>query len=330
MILADKIIELRKKEGWSQEELAEKLSVTRQSVSKWEGAQSIPDLDKVVQMSRLFGVTTDYLLKDELEESQPAECDAAPVLRRVTMAQASDYLALRRAAAPKMALATMLCVFSPIALIGLGGLSELSVSAFRITEGAAGGIGLCVLIVLVAIAVALFISCGNKAKEYEFLEKEPFETEYGVTGMVKERQKAFKPAYDRMNLIGTMLCILSVLPLFAAAFSGRDFLAVMAVCVLLALVGIGTYFFVYGGTVNGAMEKLLEEGDYTRDEKSRKNITGPVSVIYWLVVTAIFMLYTFGPNGNGQPKYSWIIWAVAGVLYAAVLAVIRLIKQRNK
>ena len=330
MILADKIIELRKKEGWSQEELAEKLSVTRQSVSKWEGAQSIPDLDKVVQMSRLFGVTTDYLLKDELEESQPAECDAAPVLRRVTMAQASDYLALRRAAAPKMALATMLCVFSPIALIGLGGLSELSVSAVRITEDAAGGIGLCVLIVLVAIAVALFISCGNKAKEYDFLEKEPFETEYGVTGMVKERQKAFKPAYDRMNLTGTMLCILSVLPLFAAAISGWDFLAVMAVCVLLALVGIGTYFFVYGGTVNGAMEKLLEEGDYTRDEKSRKNITGPVSVIYWLVVTAIFVLYTFGPNGNGQPRYSWIIWAVAGVLYAAVLAVIRLIKQRNK
>ena len=329
MILADKIIELRKKEGWSQEELAEKLSVTRQSVSKWEGAQSIPDLDKVVQMSRLFGVTTDYLLKDELEESQPAECDAAPVLRRVTMAQASDYLALRRAAAPKMALATMLCVFSPIALIGLGGLSELSASAVRITEGAAGGIGLRVLIVLVAIAVALFISCGNKAKEYEFLEKEPFETEYGVTGMVKERQKAFKPAYDRMNLIGTMLCILSVLPLFAAAISGWDFLAVMAVCVLLALVGIGTYFFVYGGTVNGAMEKLLEEGDYTRDEKSRKNITGPVSVIYWLVVTAIFMLYTFGPNGNGQPKYSWIIWAVAGVLYAAVLAGIKLIRNRK-
>ena len=67
MILADKIIDLRKKAGWSQEELAEKLAVTRQSVSKWEGAQSIPDMDKVVQMSRLFGVTTDYLLKDEIE-----------------------------------------------------------------------------------------------------------------------------------------------------------------------------------------------------------------------------------------------------------------------
>ena len=60
MILADKIVSLRKKAGWSQEDLAEKLGVTRQSVSKWEGAQSVPDMDKVVMMSRLFGVSTDY------------------------------------------------------------------------------------------------------------------------------------------------------------------------------------------------------------------------------------------------------------------------------
>ena len=66
MILADKIIDLRKKAGWSQDELASKLNVTRQSVSKWEGAQSVPDLEKIVQLSRVFGVSTDYLLKDEL------------------------------------------------------------------------------------------------------------------------------------------------------------------------------------------------------------------------------------------------------------------------
>ena len=66
MILADKIIKLRKKNGMSQEELAEKINVSRQSVSKWEGAQSIPDLDKIIQMSELFGVTTDYLLKNDV------------------------------------------------------------------------------------------------------------------------------------------------------------------------------------------------------------------------------------------------------------------------
>ena len=57
MIFADKVVQLRKKSGWSQEELAEKLNVTRQSVSKWEGAQSIPDLEKILQLAQIFGVT---------------------------------------------------------------------------------------------------------------------------------------------------------------------------------------------------------------------------------------------------------------------------------
>lgn len=64
MIFADKLILLRKKAGWSQEELAEQMNVTRQSVSKWEGAQSIPDLEKIIKLSQLFGVSTDYLLKE--------------------------------------------------------------------------------------------------------------------------------------------------------------------------------------------------------------------------------------------------------------------------
>lgn len=63
-----------------------------------EGAQSVPDMDKVVQMSRLFGVTTDFLLKDELSEEEPAPEGCDSPLRRVTMAEASEYLALRRAA----------------------------------------------------------------------------------------------------------------------------------------------------------------------------------------------------------------------------------------
>lgn len=70
VILADKIIELRKKNGWSQEQLAQKLNVTRQSISKWEGAQSVPDLQKIILLSEIFGVTTDYLIKDEIEEEE--------------------------------------------------------------------------------------------------------------------------------------------------------------------------------------------------------------------------------------------------------------------
>ena len=64
MIFADKLIELRKRSGWSQEELAQQLGVSRQSVSKWEGAQSIPDIDRLLQLSELFGVSVDCLIKD--------------------------------------------------------------------------------------------------------------------------------------------------------------------------------------------------------------------------------------------------------------------------
>ena len=62
MILADKIINERKRNAWSQEELADKLGVSRQAVSKWESAQSVPDIQRVIQMAQLFGVSTDYLL----------------------------------------------------------------------------------------------------------------------------------------------------------------------------------------------------------------------------------------------------------------------------
>ena len=73
MIMAEKITLQRKKNGWSQEELAERLDVSRQSVSKWESAQSAPDLSKVIAMAELFGVSTDYLLKDEVELPAAAE-----------------------------------------------------------------------------------------------------------------------------------------------------------------------------------------------------------------------------------------------------------------
>lgn len=331
MILADKIMTLRKKAGWSQEELAARLNVSRQSVSKWEGAQSIPDMDKVVQMSRLFGVTTDFLLKDELEieEHTQSEPMDEPPLRRVTMEEASAYLALRRAAAPKMALATFLCIISPVALLMLAAMSE--VSRFGISENAASGIGLCGLLVLVAIGVALFLTCSAKVRDFAFLEEEPFETEYGVSGMVKERMQDFAGTYSWLNITGTVLCILSAVPLFVSmCMETADVVYVAAVCLLLIIAGIGCVAFTYGGTIHASMERLLEEGDYTRQQKSRRGVKGAISTIYWLLVTAIFMWYTFGPSGNGQARYSWFIWAIAGVLYAAVMLVVNLIQRSRE
>ena len=178
----------------------------------------------------------------------------------------------------------------------------------------------------VIVSMGIFLMCGAKAKPFSFLETEPFETEYGVSGMVRQRRQEFEPTANRLNLIGTILCIVSVLPLFAAmCLSRSDLTYIVAVCLLLGFVALACLAFVYAGTCTGAMEKLLEEGDYTRQRKAKSRLVSTVSVCYWLVVTAVFLFYTFGPLGNGQARYSWFIWAIAGVLYAAVLAVLRLI-----
>ena len=84
------------------------------------------------------------------------------------------------------------------------------------------------------------------------------------------------------------------------------------------------------GCVNhSAMQALLEEEDYTCENKAKSPVIGAVSGIYWLLVTAVYLFYTFGPMGNGQPKYSWFIWAVAGVLFGAVMLVVKLIARRK-
>ena len=126
MILADKIIRLRKKLGWSQEELAEKMNVSRQAVSKWKGAQTIPDLGKVLQLSQLFGVTTDYLLKDEIEnEELNGDISSDAAVKRISIEEANAYIEQRKKASWRIALATFLCILSPITLIVLTMLSEL-------------------------------------------------------------------------------------------------------------------------------------------------------------------------------------------------------------
>lgn len=332
MILADKIINLRKKNGWSQEELAEKLGVTRQSISKYEGAQSIPDLDKILKLSEIFGVTTDYLIKDELEEEEYApsqmqenESESDRSVHKVTMEMANEYLQIIDWTAGKTAFATMLCILSPIVLLMLGAMSEMP--DYHISENAAAGIGICVLIVLIAIAVTIFILCGMKTKKYEFMEKEDIETAYEVSGMVKEKRDAYHSLYVTQLVIGITCCICSVIPLFGTlAVSESDFYMVSAVCMLLTLVAIGTYFIVRSAAKMNAMNQLLEEEDYTRQKKhENRKMSGPVTV-YWLIATAIYLAWSFTTNDWDR---TWIIWPVVGVLFPAFYAIVNGIRKKS-
>ena len=75
MEFSEKLTALRRREGISQEQLADRLGVTRQSVSKWESGTAMPELVKLISLSDMFGVSVDYLVKDRMEEAEPVPAD---------------------------------------------------------------------------------------------------------------------------------------------------------------------------------------------------------------------------------------------------------------
>ena len=328
MIFADKLILLRKKAGWSQEELADRMNVTRQSVSKWEGAQSVPDPDKMIRLSELFGVSTDYLLKDEIEEAEHINpSNDMQSLRRVSMEDANAFLSVKARTAETIAYAAFLCILSPITLLILNAISEKTSGVF--SEDIAVGIGMIVLVIFAAIAAVMFISSGSQTAPFAYLEKEKFETEYGVSGMVKERKAQYKDLRTKNNIAGACLCVTSVIPLFAGEIidADNDLLLTIMLSLSILIAGVGMICFIRTGIIWSSFEKLLREGEYSKENKEKQTVADAVYIAYWIFATAIYFGYSLLSNNWGQ---SWIIWVVAAVMFPAVVAITNAFDKKSK
>ena len=335
MIMADKIIDLRKKNGWSQEELAEKLEVSRQAVSKWESAQSVPDMNRILLLSKVFGVSTDYLLKDELGEeasrSEPLPEEAGKPLRKVSLSEAQAYLQFRAKNARRIPWGVLMCILSPVALIVLSVGQETG--RIALSEAQATALGLLPLLLLVGGAVALFVFSGLASKPFEYLDQECFETEYGVTGLVKEKREQERGAFIAQIVCGVSLCVLSAVPIFVAMLlpgsetqAVSDFRYAVAVAALLCLVAVGVWLIVRASIRWGGYSVLLEEGEYSRASKEEAQRSRTLTTVYWSLVTAGYLAYSFITM---DWQRSWIVWPVAGVLYGLVMAVAAAVHKRG-
>jgi len=326
MILADKIMNLRKKCGWSQEELAEQLGISRQSVSKWESGMSIPDLEKIVKMSALFGVSTDYLLKDEIEETLPSETYETDDMevRPVSMEEANAYMDLVKETAPRFATAIPAIVLSPIPLLLLGAFAEMHPEKY--SEDLFGGIGVAILLIIVLIAVVPIVLSNMRLSKYEYLKKEEIGLLYGVRGIVEKRKEEYEEKFRQGIAIGVVLCIAGVIPLIlAGALGANDFVASVFVCVLLCFVAAAVHLFVGRGLVHESFTKLLQEGDYSPEMKRGEKKVEMIAGIYWCLVTAIFLAWSFLGNAWG---ISWVVWPVAGVLFGAIACAVRVMGKK--
>lgn len=359
MKLSEKIGMLRKKAGFSQEELAEKLDISRQSVSKWELGDSVPELDKIVRMSELFGVTTDFLLKEEQETAEPERpfdsadggeqaepgfssagdgfetadrnrgfeeaAEKEKSERLVSGEEACAYMKTVKKASGWIATAVSLFILSPVLLIFLGGYAEYTGG---ITEDFAGSIGVAVLLLLVAVGAGICIMHGMQLSKWDFLEKELFQLEPGVKELVEAERKKREGVHRRNIAIGVVLCILGVIPIvLSQAFAAGDFVEVVMLCLFFFMIAVGVHVLVRNGMEMDSHHKLLQDGDYSKEKKQTNKQLGAFPSIYWCTVTAIYLAWSFTTRDWDS---TWIVWPIAGVLFAAVWGILQSVVKKKQ
>jgi len=147
-LLSEKLYKLRKNSGLSQEQLAEKLSVSRQAISKWESGTAVPESEKLVTISNYFGVSVDYLLKDEEEKVIGTDCNVEEK--------------------PKMIAGIIICIAGIVSMIIWGLLSIFSPEASdQMSESSMitiDGNGIFLILCVVAIVVGASLLLKSKKK----------------------------------------------------------------------------------------------------------------------------------------------------------------------
>lgn len=379
MLLSEKIMSLRKRNGWSQEELAQQLGVSRQSVSKWESMASMPDIQKIMAMSELFGVSTDYLLKDELEElpataiaadyavssvqsgsSEPAAASTvgstadspdgdtasesstddastsktvAPKLS-VSLDTATEYLdAIARTSRPTAGAITLF-ILGPALLVSLATYSEdaLYFDPMHISPDAMGIAGICIMMLFIAAGVGLLILQDMKLAKFKQLKEASLELQYGVEAAVRRRAESTESLRYVQQAAGVCLTILSAIPFLIASYYGTGLTFALGFFVAAILVSLGVYLLVYSGILRDGYRVLLQEGDFSHDEKSNKRDSKsaalkyrPIARAYFGTITLLYVGYSFITK---DWKSSWIIWPVSALLYHIIISILNALKKR--
>lgn len=298
MILADKLINLRKKEGMTQEDLANLIGVSRQSISKWESQMAMPDLDKIVKLSKIFGVSTDFLLDENLGMEQIViEETAEDLTKIIDLPSLNDYLDSFKKIASSMTLAVPLVILSPIPVLLLEDINE--------------SVGIFIFLALIALAVGLFINAGFIGHKYEFIEKEPYNFSYGVEGIIEKNIEEYRPIFKRNVIIAIAIFILS--PAIYMLFDMDTENSTMAIVLFLIMTAVAVALISYTAIKFTSYTEILKY----RNPKVQKNANslGRASSILWILTVGIYLAYSFF---TGNWHNSWIIFVIAGFIQVAL------------
>ena len=242
MNLGEKLFKLRKEKGLSQEALAEKIGTTRQAVSKWENNQGFPETEKLLQLSNIFEVSVDFLLKEE-KVTKSAEEKGFYVSREM----AEGYLANE-----KKLCRTLGFAFMCWALAGIPFVMLRENAAWRYL-----GMAACIVLGIVSIVCGMFA----EQEQYKILKEEPLIFDYAY---LKELSNIYAARKKKYKIIAIPCTVLFIVGMILLALTARGYFAWSEYHAFVFLgFAVGLYGFVNSCGVMEAYELLVKNEEYT-------------------------------------------------------------------
>ncbi len=284
---------LRKQNGLTQEDLAEKMEVSRQTVSKWESGQSFPETEKLIVLCDLFGCDLDTLLRGDVRES--AATDSAGYDRhqnRFTAAICGGVFSV------------LFGLFSMLLSYGLNWDDTLSALLF---------------FAFLVIAVAIFIVAG--ISHGEFVKAHPNITPF----YTEERVCSFNRRFPIFIAAPTVLILFGVMWLIGAdalspADMAREVWEYVYTSVFFLILAAAVPMYIYGGMQKAKYDIEEYNKEHTTDPqaKRRRSIAGQISACIMLIATAVFLLLGFYGN---YWNIAWVVYPI-GALLCGIVSVI--------
>lgn len=339
MIFADKLIKLRKQAGLSQEQLAEKLDVTRQAISKWEGSISYPDIFNILKISQLFGVTSDFLLNDDINEmslpntipcdkNEDNSCDKVNDIQIKGKEFSDEVLNSYKKS-------TLFCTISLSVFMLLTGIIWFALFVYNsIIDNKETSLYLVKIFIAAGITTVMFVAITIICI-YDFIKlfrykKTPFILDEETKEYLNEKNKKFSLIRKILIIAGTVLLLLSPLP-FVLSTSFRNSEGAQSVFYFLGLIMYTASIDIFAVyiKIKKSFKDLLSERIKISTNRNAKVFAAITSIVWAFVITLYIVISTVLEDWNNL----YFILIVGGlfstIISIAMLYLICGIKEKN-
>lgn len=290
----EKLQKLRKESSMSQEELAEQLNVSRQAVSRWESGQGFPETEKILQISSLYGVSLDYLLKSEGPVEEAEGSDSGYYASREAV---EGYLATKRVGARRIALGVAVCILAFVPPM--------------VFTDMLGGI---LFFVCAAIGAGILILSGFQPKRYRELETQPLVFDPSYLRDFKAQYTANRKRYGMLIVLGVVLIILGFVAMMVlnSLFGINDTLSGIPFPVFVAA---GVSLLIIAGSADSAEGLIANNETHVKEIRENKQY-GWIYGAFMGLASMAFLTIGFLTR-SWHP--AWLVFPVAAILATAIV-----------